>query len=288
MESKCISDSIIFLERANPCFVNLEYVYSGFNSHVFRANIHGMDVAIKTPINGRANYDKICRYYDLIKQTSYGPQFYQYLNFDGVSVLVEEFVGGLPIHHISKAYCFNNNIYKNLGVSIAKTHSVSRAVKDGEFPIRINYEANKYCNEKMTNVFFGIDLSRRIQNFLQSNIINDEIVVCHGDLHSENIFYRENNFVLIDPDPKVDYSHWDIARLLSSFSRKKNRIKIFSQVIEGYASIRDICPASLSLLYASILIKKVVKKNSYDRNKKNEIIFELNRVLDHGPDYFGR
>lgn len=165
---------------------------------------------------------------------------------------------------------------------MARLHSTSTQKEIYDFPIKTNEDIDKYCSNALTLQLFGEELSRSIQAILSPKFIIGDLVVCHGDLHAKNILLKKDGFIFIDPDPKIECSHWDIARLLSSFVGCPDRANIFDQITEGYCSIRKICPNALRLFYVAILVKKFIKSDSAKSIKAKVFFDELKRVVIYG------
>jgi serine/threonine protein kinase len=270
------------LVKLAPELPYLKYLHTGFTSHVFKSSMCNANVVLKVPKANNYSYKMACEYFNLVKKLKHCPQYYRLFQIDGVEIMMEEFFDAPSLNLLPKKYSLTNGIFRDLGLSIAQLHSESNQRDGSYFPKKINADINKYCSEELTHKFFGSILSKSIQDCLSFKPAIQDIVVCHGDLHSENIFLKENNFIFIDPDPKIESSHWELARLLSSFVGCRERATIFAQVIAGYCDLRAVCPDTLSLFYAAILVKKSIK-NIHQRPLKAKLLLEeIQRVLKQG------
>lgn len=264
----------------------VQHIATGFGSYVFRSLIDHDDSVIKVPIKSTFSYQRTCDYYSLLKSSFCCPQNYKCIKFEGIEILVEEYIDVVSINMLPKTYRVEFELYKALGQSIAHLHSNSMDSKNLNFPNKINFDIDKYCSKKNTIKYFGSQLSKSIQNQLHIDGFFIDPIICHGDLHSKNIFFYNSRFVFIDPDPKIDCSHWDIARLLSSFVHHKERAVIFHQIITGYSSIRAYNPTTLISIYLSILIKKMIKGLDNNRVKSSRLFSEIKYLTKNQEEYF--
>ncbi len=114
-------------------------------------------------------------------------------------------------------------------------------------------------------------------------------VLSHRDIHLDNLFYNENDFVIIDwelsgcTNPYIEL--FDVALNLSGFCRGKTNISYFKSVIEGYKNFDDKTPTHphfehiVGSFYFLIIEHMCDLLNAYIFDKDETILKKANNYL---------
>jgi hypothetical protein len=212
---------------------------------------------------------------------------------NGVWACFMEYVPAETLSHVSSTEIVENKIYVELGKILAKLHGISGKgfglikadMNEGEFDdiamaLNSSYmddirkvlpETNLLKNIELNAIEFAAEILAKDFNNKPGGIL------CHGDVGNSNIFDMSPPMIF-DPHPSYTHPMLDIGLTITYASQHtENFQRLYSQLVEGYSSIRSIDKLKLS---AGILVnagRKLVTAIRKKNEKRQSVYVELIR-----------
>ncbi|WP_323816582.1 phosphotransferase [Cellvibrio sp. NN19] len=190
------------------------------------------------PIVVKAKIGDMNKEYEFFKATNElveTPEIIDYFSYFEVNFLVMSFFESCLLIDFSKSYLLKNQVFFELGRILNSVHKVNisgttiplfeRKVRKKAFKSAISIASKSAISN--SDIAF-------IQRAFSISGSRFDAVLCHGDLHDKNIFYHDTKISLIDPNPKINDRHFDIAFFLSAYVTAKRKHDIFKQILDGY------------------------------------------------------
>ncbi len=156
-------------------------------------------------------------------------------------------------------------MYRNLGQLIADIHTTSAVhAKDmhrppidriilSEHPLEL---LKPYLSHRMADYDFMVRTNQILWNCITEELADNPSFygICHGDTQPGNYYFNGETPILFDFDCMgCGYYAYDIGVLLANLTFMDNDIykkTIWSQVLEGYSSVRCLQPQEIRSIYA--------------------------------------
>jgi hypothetical protein len=259
---------------------NIEYFKSGNSCVVGKLSLIGKlePLVIKAR---KGDLDKEYEFLRLVDGRIPAPISLDYFKYEGYCFLVINYIDSKMLYDYSKSTLLKGNVFFRLGNMLESIHAIE--YKDTSIPID-GKKMLKKALYKTTSIINGIGFTASEAMFIKKSIeyCDDKFspVLCHGDFHDKNIFYDGEKITIIDPSPKINDKHLDVAYFLSVYSTIQRKTEVFKQILGGYQNEgRNLNEENLIYAYCIALLVRLGQFNrKRDSKKYFQIISEIKKV----------